>query len=314
MRERLETWPEIQRLCGHANASVSKDQLERWRFNGLLPKVRQVGKGRGLGSETLYPIGTARQVIAIVELLSIKEKFSFVGWHLWMRGFNVDERYWKSDVDNAIFLLKRTPAYVRLMDMKYSTDAKSVYDQIPPGIFRHTPLAKGIAKLSPDMQALSFGLLGEVATGGFNSFTEIQSDDPKINMDTISKFIGLPMQPIVAGIFPKLDFEKDFELQLGAISNALHDFRTNPSISIERITPNMRREFMAVLDIADNLQLATPAFRKSPIGRFAKVFANDQKLQAFGIVLWSVFREMGTIQSNDDIMELAAISNSNAVN
>ena len=133
-------------------------------------------------------------------------------------------------------------------------------------------------------------------------------------MDTISKFIGLPMQPIVAGIFPKLDFEKEFELQLGAISNALHDLRTNSSSTIEKITPDIRREFLAVLDIADNLQLAIPALRKSAIGRFAKAFANDQKLQAFGIVLWSVFREMGTIQSDDEIMELAAISNANAVN
>lgn len=314
MQERWETWLEIQRLCALAYVEVSKDQLERWRLKGLLPKVSQVGKGRGAGSETRYPIGTGNQAISIVQLLSIKEKFNFVGWQLWMRGFTVDERYWKPDIVDSIYQLKRTPAYVRLMDKKYSTDAKSVYDQIPPDIFQHTPLAKGIAKLSPNMQALSFGLLGEVATGRFNSFTEIPSDDPKINMDTISKFIGIPMQPIVAGIFPKLDFEKDFELQLGAISNALHDFRTNPSITIERITPDIRREFLAVLDIAGNLQLAIPAFRKSAIGRFANAFANDQKLQAFGIVLWSVFREMGTIQSNDDVMELAAIFDSNAVN
>ena len=314
MQQCWETWLEIERLCGLANASVSKDQLERWRFNGLLPKVSQVGKGRGLGSETRYPIGTANQAIAIFELLSVKEKLSFVGWQLWMRGFTVDERYWKADIDNAIFLLKRTPAYVRLLDRKYSTDAKSVYDRIPPDIFQHTPFAKGLAKLSPDMQVLSFSLLGEVATGSFKSFTEIPSDDPKINMDTISKFIGLPMQPIVAGIFPKLDFEKELELQLGAISNALHDLRIKPSITIERITPDIRRELWAVLDIAGNLQATLPALRKSPIGRFAHASAKDQKLQAFGIILWSVFREMGTIQSNKNIMELAAISNSNAVN
>lgn len=309
-----ETWQEIQLLCDFANAPVSKDQLERWRLNGLLPKVSQVGKGRGSGSETRYPIGTANQAIAIVQLLSIKEKLNFVGWQLWIRGFTVDERYWKSEIDDAIYQLKRTPAYVRLMDRKYLTDEKTVYDQIPASNFKKTPFAKGLSKLSPDMQALSFGLLGEIAKGNFTNFESIPSDDPKINMDTISKFIGLPMQPIVAGIFPKLDFEKEFELQLGAISNALHDLRTNSSSTIEKITPDIRREFSAVLDITCNLQLVIPAFHKSAIGRFAKAFENDQKLQAFGIVLWSVFREMGTIQSDDEIMELAAISNANAVN
>ncbi len=314
MHERWETWLEIQRLCALADVEVSKDQLERWRLKGLLPKVSQVGKGRGAGSETRYPIGTANQAIAIVELLSVKEKFGFVGWQLWMRGFNVDERYWKPEIDDAIYQLKRTPAYVRLMEIRHSTDEKSFYDQIPFGLFRHTPFATGGAKLSPDMRALSFSLLGEVAKGNFNSFTAVPSDDPKINMDTISKFIGIPMQPIVAGIFPKLDFETDFEFQLGAISNALHDLRTNPSITIERITPDIRRELSAVLDLAARLQLALPALHKSPIGRFANAIAKDQKLQTFGIILWSVFREMGTIQSNDDIMGLAEISNSNTVN
>ena len=37
----------------------------------------------------------------------MKAKLSFVGWQLWMSGSNVDERYWKADVDDAIFLLKR---------------------------------------------------------------------------------------------------------------------------------------------------------------------------------------------------------------
>jgi hypothetical protein len=312
--ERWETWLEIQRLCALANVAVSKDQLERWRLKGLLPKVSQVGKGRGSGSETRYPIGTADQAIAIVELLAIREKFSFVGWQLWLRDFNVDERYWKLDLDSAIFRLKRTPAYVRLMNMKYLTDEKTVYDQIPPDNFKNTPFAKGMAKLSPDMQALSFSLLGEIAKGNFTSFASIPSDDPKINVDTMSKFIGIPIQPIVAGIFPKLDFERDFELQLGAISNALHNMRINPPITIEKITPGIRREFLAVLGIADNLQLAIPAFRNSAIGRFAKAIATDQKLQSVGIVLWSVFQEMGTIQSNDNIMKLSEISDSKAAN
>lgn len=314
MQEQWETWQEIERLCALSGVAVSKDQLERWRLKRLLPKTSQVGKGRGGGSETRYPIGTANQALAIVELLSVKEKLSFVGWQLWMRGFNVDERYWKPEIDDALCQLKRTPAYVRLMEIRHSTDEKSFYDQIPFALFRHTPFAKGGAKLSPDMQALSFSLLGEVAKGNFNSFTSIPSDEPKINMNTISKFIGITMQPIVAGIFPKLDFEIDFELHLGAISSALHDLRANPSITIERITSDVRRELLAVFYIAAHLQSTDPAFRKSPIGRFANAIAKDQKIQAYAIIIWSIFREMGTIQSNDKIMKLASISNSNAVN
>jgi hypothetical protein len=312
--EGWETWPEIQHLCGLANAQVSEDQLERWRLKGLLPKVNQVGKGRGAGSETRFPVGTANQVIAIAELLSVKEKFSFVGWQLWMRGFNVDERYWKPEINNAILLLKRTPAFVRLWERQFLTDDKTLYDQFSSDIFWGTLFAKGAGKLSPDMRALALSLIGEVAKGQFGSFASIPNDDSKLNSDTILKLIGFSNHPIIAGLMSKSDFKIDFELQLGTISNCLRNLRANPSITIEKLTPKVRGEFLSVLAIASQLQLALPSFRKSPIAKFSNVFANDQKIQTLAIVLWSVFREMNTIQSYDAIQELAAIFDAKKVN
>ena len=69
-----ETLWDINALVEVSGVSISKGQLERWRAKGLLPKVPQIGKGRGAGSEIRYPLGTAQQAVAIVQLLAIKEK------------------------------------------------------------------------------------------------------------------------------------------------------------------------------------------------------------------------------------------------
>lgn len=314
MQERWETWLEIQQLCALANASVSKDQLERWRTRGLLPKVIQVGKGRGSGSETRYPIGTANQAIAIVELLAVKEKLSFVGWQLWMRGFDVSDKYWKAAIDVAISELTRTSAWVRLMELRSANDAETIYDRLIPADFRKTPFAKGLAKIPPEMRTLAFSFLGQIAKGEFESFAGLPNDDPAVNREAIFKLIGQPANSNAEEIIQKILYQIDLELQLKAVSGAFRKLRKHPASVFAKLTPQVRAELITVLALPDQLGVMFPAIRKGSISKFAIAIATSHKVQSYAIVLWSVFREMGTIQSNDDIMELAAISNSNTVN
>jgi hypothetical protein len=74
-----------------AGFSVTRDQLHRWQREGLLPRPRQRGRGRGHGTEVLYPPGTARQLVALCELLQKKRSLDSACWDLWWRSYPVSE-------------------------------------------------------------------------------------------------------------------------------------------------------------------------------------------------------------------------------
>lgn len=79
--------------CLAANA-VSRDQMRRWRHEGLLPDVEQVQNPYD-GSAVRYPPGTCKQIAAAARLFREKNRIDYVGRMLWWEGFPVDKRYWK---------------------------------------------------------------------------------------------------------------------------------------------------------------------------------------------------------------------------
>jgi hypothetical protein len=74
-----------------AGLPVTKTQLRDWRQVGLIPKPRRRWLGRGLGSESRYPPGTARQVIELREQLQRKRSRDAAYWALWWEGYWVSE-------------------------------------------------------------------------------------------------------------------------------------------------------------------------------------------------------------------------------
>ena len=106
-----ETEPDIRTAFQTAGVSISSDQLRRWRDQGLMPRVEQIGLGRAAGSVIRYPTGTAQLALEISRLLASKNKLSFVGWQLWMQGRDVADEYWKPAISSALASLKRIPAF-----------------------------------------------------------------------------------------------------------------------------------------------------------------------------------------------------------
>jgi len=69
--------------------NVSSDQLTRWHRAGLLPRPRQISLGRRRGSKTVYPNGSAKQVIEICRIHEKERRLDYVAWQLWWNGFEV---------------------------------------------------------------------------------------------------------------------------------------------------------------------------------------------------------------------------------
>ena len=120
----------------------------------------------------------------------------------------------------------------------------------------------------------------------------------------IKRYARLNIEEIIQKILCQIDFE----LQLKAVSGAFRELRKHPASVFAKLTPQVRAELIAVLALPDQVGAMFPTIRKGSISKFANAIATSHKVQAYAIVLWSVFREMGTIQSNDAIMELAVIS------
>lgn len=300
-----ESEEELQRAFEAGGALISSDQLRRWRDQGLMPRVTQHGLGRAAGSVIHYPIGTALLALEIDRLLSIKKKLSFVGWHLWMQGFEVADRYWKPAIASALADIGRIPAFLRLKEMRNLNKNETIFDQFNLGHFSNTAFAKGVSRLSKDDATLSLALLSDVAIGSFEENRTKDQLEQDTNRQSIIKLIGQTSTNTVAGLFRKSQFEIDLMRQLQAVTKSLSKIHTTRSIAKFEIAPEVRIEFLAILQIANQLNSTIPAFGKSPIGRFAKPLTHDQGVQAYAVVVWSVFRELGTILPPEEIASLS---------
>jgi hypothetical protein len=69
---------------------VTSTQLVRWHRAGLLPRPSQRSLGRGRGTMTTYPPGTAAQVVALCQIRDDERRLDRIAFRLWWEGFNVD--------------------------------------------------------------------------------------------------------------------------------------------------------------------------------------------------------------------------------
>jgi hypothetical protein len=69
---------------------VTPTQLVRWHRAGLLPRPSQRSLGRGRGTTTTYPPGTAAQVVALCQIKDDERRLDRIAFRLWWEGFNVD--------------------------------------------------------------------------------------------------------------------------------------------------------------------------------------------------------------------------------
>jgi hypothetical protein len=133
MVARPEGWLTEDELCARLEANgvrdVSEHQLERWRGEGLLPRVQQEPR-RYRGSVVYYRPGYCEQIVAVRELLHEKRKLDYVGWELWWRGFWVDERHWRPQLQRTAKTLDWTRKHLHKIVTadENSETAETIFD------------------------------------------------------------------------------------------------------------------------------------------------------------------------------------------
>ena len=85
-----QTRDDVLSAAAEAGYPITGDQLARWHRGGLLPRPRQRSRGRGFGTVTIYPPGTAEQVVALCEITARHRSLARAAFQLWWDGFPVD--------------------------------------------------------------------------------------------------------------------------------------------------------------------------------------------------------------------------------
>ena len=90
-----ESTEQVLKAAVGAGCPTSHDQLVRLHRFGIIPRPRQHSLGRGKGTVTLYPAGTAELVIRAAQL---KGRFDLeeVAWTMWWDGLAVPNRLARS--------------------------------------------------------------------------------------------------------------------------------------------------------------------------------------------------------------------------
>lgn len=86
-----ETPADLIEIVDGAGSEVTRDQLVRWHREGLIPRPAVEHLGRGRGSVSYYPPGTAAQVLALLDIQKSHRRLADVAWLLWWAGYPVDE-------------------------------------------------------------------------------------------------------------------------------------------------------------------------------------------------------------------------------
>lgn len=163
-------------LAAEAGFEVSGYQLERWRREGLIPRPKQIGLGRGKGSIVLHPEGTGRQLLALLRFKQQDRRLSTVGWRLWGEGFpvtNFVREHMEPTLQEGVERLK---AYLR----SFEFDDEPL-NETPRGLGRFSRRV-GRASLP-----LFFRTMADAFTGGFTGDWITADDDA----DPIRKSFGL---------------------------------------------------------------------------------------------------------------------------
>lgn len=287
----------FREALANSGSSVTPVQIERWRREGLLPSPRQIGNGRGKGSHTEVPLASVAQAQEIASLYAIRRKRNWVGWQLWVRGFDVAERYWREPLENA----QRALSIVRDAGTKFEairseTDGADA-DAIKAAalaIARGTVLLAPFTKLPSDMVETLIGYGIETLRGEFTGFSTAADENPNRDLAAVIEAIGAATAEhhLVGG--HGIEFKGQIEPVFREISEGVSRITRQRRIAEPPL--ETRQEFLMALEIGIWLNRHfKPQFGRNALGlgAFSRIAANSAiTLQATMLLVWAEFRQI----------------------
>jgi hypothetical protein len=95
--------------------TISRAQLERRHRAGVVGRPRQHGRGRGLGTVTIYPAGTAELLVAGLEIGGMRMPLRQLAFEMWLRGLPVPIEGVRAYLSALATLHDRLAALIRFL-------------------------------------------------------------------------------------------------------------------------------------------------------------------------------------------------------
>lgn len=231
-----------------------KRRIRGWREAGLLPGVDQVSKGRA-GSDTLYPIITVRQIAAIVALKRHHRNSAALGWELWWQGYEVDEKYWRPELETVARTVDHVRRIIPRFALRYRT-GPTLSERVK--LDRRNPVTSRLPRrMSEGDEAAFIATSMEVASGEFDFFPDIPGDREDHSPETIMIRVHDLSSKIMVND-RRLNQVAEFPRMLAALSSALSDdaltdAATGGVVSIQSARDDVRNSFQTVVDSQEAL-------------------------------------------------------------
>lgn len=301
MKHSSITGAEFRAALAKSGSSVTSEQIERWRREGLLPRPRQIGHGRGKGSHAEVPCASVAQVQEIARLYAKRRKRDWIGWQLWLRGFDVAERYWREPLEKARgALLDTREAALRYERSSLAAhgDPAALKEKVLSAA-RNTPLYALLMKIPAEYVETLAGFLVEIALGKFAGFSREGNSQPnRKERNAVLTVMGAN----TAGSRRIADFAGIIESELQDIAKAFSAIARRNSIA--EPSSEARHEFLAAMEIGISLYEISKATRgPKALATFNRIATNPAiTTQAAMLLGWAEYRKV-----SNSILPLSAI-------
>jgi hypothetical protein len=120
--ETAETSGYLLAQARKAGFSVKDEKLRRWQRRGLLPPVQRHGLGRGRGTESLYPAGSAKQLVALCAQVKKRRVLRDAAWAIWWENYPVSEAWIRERLEQYLILPEELRAVWNSEESEKSAD------------------------------------------------------------------------------------------------------------------------------------------------------------------------------------------------
>lgn len=168
-----ETAAALREIAAAHGPTVTPKQLLRWHTVGLLPRPRRRHLGRGRGTQTVYPAGTAAQLLALLKLHEGRRlRVERAGFALWYDGWPVDVVFARDALGKAA--ADWAALVARMRDEGNEGGLSDEAWSIVGGLVReHAPALRAAYRRAGQARAKTFRfVLLQLAAGTFGGFDE----------------------------------------------------------------------------------------------------------------------------------------------
>jgi len=179
----------IDRAANSRGFTVSDAQLHRWRSQGLIPRPKVHGLGRGRGAASVYPVRTDQQVVALCELLAEDRRLDLAALALFFQGYPVSVELLKSILMAAADQWETTTSNM-VDDTGLTPKGLDLLDKMVFGRLKSSPIARARGRLRKSGFETFIRMLIFVAAGEKPDFLK-ETDGDAAEPDILKKGLGI---------------------------------------------------------------------------------------------------------------------------